>query len=387
MLYDALVVGAGPAGLMYSRVLSARGFKVVVVEKNEALAAKPCGEGISARVLRTAEISKADHSRFVSHVIKGAVVVAPNGKEVVVKEEGEMGYIIDKKNFLRVMAEYSASSGADVFVKEPAEEVSFRGGHWVVKTRTMELQARLLVGADGYLSFVSKALGLERPGERKVIPTIQYVMPSVEVRDPDMTYFFLGNKIAPKGYVWVFPKDGHLANVGIGVQGGPPKAYLDGFIKKHPEIFKKPCILEFKGAAVTIGGMLSEIVADHALLIGEAAGQVIPLTGGGIHTSIAGGKIAAEVSAAALEEGNLSRQRLSEYKDKYNEYWGRRIKDSLRGLNAIEKLSDEELNQLADILSPEDVVNLANGENIATVAIKLLKHPIFSIKLARALLV
>lgn len=385
-MYDALVVGAGPAGLMYSRVLAAKGFKVAVVEKNEQLAVKPCGEGISARVLKTAEIEKSDYNRFISHVIKGAVIVAPNGKEVIVKEEGEMGYVIDKKNFLRVMGEYSASTGAEIYMKEPVKELTFQKDHWLVKTRTMELEAKLLVGADGYLSFVSRTLGLEKPGERKVIPAIQYVMPNVDVHDPDMTYFFLGNDVAPKGYVWIFPKDGRLANVGIGVQGAAPKAYLDKFIKMHPEIFKKVDILEFRGAAVTIGGMLSEIVTDHAILIGEAAGQVIPLTGGGIHTSIAGGKIAAEVTAKALEEGNLSKQRLSEYKDKYNEYWGKRIKDSLKGQHANEKLSDDELNQLAEILSPEDVVNLANGENVASVAVKLLKHPLFSIKLARALL-
>jgi len=385
-MYDALVVGAGPAGLMYSRVLAAKGFKVAVVEKNEQLAVKPCGEGISARVLQTAEIEKSDYNRFISHVIKGAVIVAPNGKEVIVKEEREMGYVIDKKNFLRVMGEYSASTGAEIYMKEPVKELTFQKDHWLVKTRTMELEAKLLVGADGYLSFVSRALDLEKPGERKVIPAIQYVMPNVDVHDPDMTYFFLGNDVAPKGYVWIFPKDGRLANVGIGVQGAAPKAYLDKFIKMHPEIFKKVDILEFRGAAVTIGGMLSEIVTDHAILIGEAAGQVIPLTGGGIHTSIAGGKIAAEVTAKALEEGNLSKQRLSEYKDKYNEYWGKRIKDSLKGLHAIEKLSDDELNQLAEILSPEDVVNLANGENVASVAVKLLKHPLFSIKLARALI-
>jgi len=122
------------------------------------------------------------------------------------------------------------------------------------------------------------------------------------------------------------------------------------------------------------------------MLVGEAAGQVIPLTGGGIHTSIAGGKIAAEVAAKALEAGNLSEKALSEYRSKYDEYWGRKIRDSLKALHVIEKLSDDELNQLADILTGEDIVNLANGENVAKVALKLLKHPVFSIKLARVLL-
>lgn len=386
MRYDAIVVGAGPAGLMFSRKLAAKGFKVAVVEKNETLAVKPCGEGISARVLQTAEVSKSDINRFVSKPIKGAVIVAPNGRQVRISEEGEMGYVIDKRNFLRVMGEYAASAGADIYMKEQVREATLAEGIVKVITRTLTLEAPLLVGADGYLSFTAKAFGLEKPGERVVIPTVQYVMTNVSVENPDFTYFYLGNNVAPKGYVWVFPKDGTLANVGIGVQGASPKNYLDKFIKEHPEIFGKSKIIEFRGAAVTIGGMLENIVKDHVMLIGEAAGQVVPLTGGGIHTSIAGGKIGAEVAARALETNDYSAKLLSEYVAKYNEYWGKRIRDSLKGLHVIEKLSDEELNQLAEILSPQDIVSLANGENVAHVATKLLKHPIFSIKIAKALL-
>lgn len=386
MKYDAVVIGAGPAGLMFSRKLAEHGFRVAVVEKNETLAVKPCGEGISARVLQTAEVSKSEVNRFVSRPIKGAAVVAPNGKEVLISEKGEMGYVIDKRNFLRVLGEYSASAGADIYMREQTREITVSGGVVRVATRTLELEAPLVVGADGYLSVTARVFGLEKSGERKVIPALQYVMTNVEVRDRELTYFYLGNEVAPKGYVWIFPKDGSLANVGIGVQGAAPKAYLDKFIKSHPEIFGKSKILEFRGAAVTISGMLERIVADHVMLIGEAAGQVIPLTGGGIHTSIAGGKIAAEVAAKALEKGDFSAKTLGEYVSKYNEYWGKRIKDSLRALHIIERLSDDELNELAEVLSPEDVVNLANGENVTAVALKLLKHPLFSVKIAKALL-
>jgi digeranylgeranylglycerophospholipid reductase len=387
MRYDAVVVGAGPAGLTFARFLASKGFRVAVLERNETLAVKPCGEGISARVPVTAELSRSDVPRFVSREIRGALVVAPNGKGVTITGEGgDMGYVINKRIFLRVLGEYAASAGADIYMKEPVREALRSNGAVKVTARTVEVEASLLVGADGYMSFVAKKFGLESPGERKVIPTVQYVMANVSTPDPSLTYFYLGNDVAPKGYVWVFPKDGTIANVGIGVQGAAPRAYLDKFIKSHPEMFAKAKILEFQGAAVTISGLLKRITSDNVMLIGEAAGQVIPLTGGGIHTSVAGGKIAAEVAAKALEEGDLSERALSEYRRRYDEYWGRRIRDSLKALHAIEKLSDDELNQLAEILTGEDIVNLANGENVAKVALKLLKHPVFSIKLARALL-
>lgn len=385
-MYDAVVVGAGPAGLTFARFLAAKGYKVAVLEKNEQLAMKPCGEGISARVLETADVRQSDISRFVTRKIRGALVVAPNGKGVEISQALGMGYIIDKRNFLKVLGEYAAEAGAEIYVKEQVRDARVTGGAVRIRARTLETDARLLVGADGYMSFVARKFGLETPGERRIIPTVQYVMTHVTTPDPDLAYFYLGNEVAPKGYVWVFPKDGTLANVGIGAQGVSPKAYLDKFVKSHPEFFGKSRIIEFRGAAVTIGGMLNRVVADHVMLIGEAAGQVIPVTGGGIHASVAGGRIAAEAAAKALERGDLSEKSLQEYRKRYDEHWGRRIRDSLKVLHVIERLSDDELNQLAELLTPEDVVKLANGEDVARIAMKFLKHPIFSIKLAQALL-
>ncbi len=388
MKYDAIVIGAGPAGLIFARYLGEAGFKVAIVEKNNELAVKPCGEGISSRVIETAEISRSEVYRFLSREIKRAYIFAPNGKRLTVEESGRtMGYIIDKRNFLKVLSEYAVSSGVEIYISEPAKNFSRKNNTLNVYTRSHVFKTRLLIGADGYLSVVAKKMGLEKRGERRVIPSIQYVMSNVELDDYEATYFFTGNNVAPLGYAWIFPKDGKIANVGLGVQKVSPRTYLNKFIRDNRKYFSKSQPIEFKGAAVTISGVLEKIVDDNVMLIGEAAGQVIPLTGGGIHTSIAGGKIAAEIAIKALEEDDLSKEKLSMYKRKYDLYWGKRIRDSLKGLKAIEKLSDEELNALAEILSPQDIVNLANGEKISEIAKKILKHPILSIKLARKLLI
>ncbi|OYT32238.1 MAG: hypothetical protein B6U94_00140 [Thermofilum sp. ex4484_79] len=384
---DTLVVGAGPAGLMFSRKLASKGFKVLVVEKENRLAEKPCGEGISARVLTTAEISEKEKYRFVAREIKRAYVYSPSGNRVVLEGNNEtLGYIINKKNFLEVMAEYASEQGTEIMVSEPAKEFEKIDDGFRVKTKSLWVNTRLLVGADGYLSTVAKKLNLEQRGDRKIIPSLQYVFVNVNLEDWEATEFYLGHDVAPLGYAWIFPKDGKKANVGIGVQKGSPLYYLEKFIKDHPEKFGKATKVEFRGAAVTIGGILKKIVGDNVMLIGEAAGQVIPLTGGGIHSSIAGGSIAAEIAIEAFEENNLSSVKLKKYIDEYNRHWGKRIRDSKKALEAIEKLSDEELDKLAEILEPEDVLDLANGLNITRVAAKLMKYPLFSMKIATKLL-
>jgi len=89
--------------------------------------------------------------------------------------------------------------------------------------------------------------------------------------------------------------------------------------------------------------MISNDVLDGVIFIGDAAGTVIPLTGAGIHSSVAAGKIAGEVAAKAALENNNSRERLLEYRRRYDEYWGLRIKKSLKAMRVLENLPDEDL--------------------------------------------
>ena len=206
-------------------------------------------------------------------------------------------------------------------------------------------------------------------------------MVNCKLQNPHMLEAYLGREVAPLGYAWMFPKDLEEVNVGIGTRGVPARYYLDRFVKSHPEIFEGANVVEIQAAPVPVGGEVREVVGDGILLCGDAAGQVIPLTGGGIHSSIVAGKIAGEVAGEAIEEG----VDLDEYPKRYSS-WSKRISNSLKALRLIERLSDSELNQLAGVLTGEDIVDLANGMNLRRVGKKLLRHPRFAVRLARSLL-
>ncbi|MEM2260929.1 MAG: hypothetical protein QXK24_00615, partial [Ignisphaera sp.] len=111
---------------------------------------------------------------------------------------------------------------------------------------------------------------------------------------------------------------------------------------------------------------------------------VIPLTGAGIHSSIAAGLAAGKIAAEAALDGDVSRERLSEFYTLYKP-WIDRIKKSLKVMRALEKMNDNELNLLAEILSDQDILDLANGLDILRVARKLAAHPIFAVKLVKAI--
>lgn len=377
--WDVIVVGGGPAGLSAARFSAELGLKVILFESHSDIKAwKPCGEGTSKSTFETAGIEP--KPGIVTNELNMRVY-APSGKYVEIPMHG---YAINKDLFLQELAKKAVLAGAEIRVGERVEGV-LKEGSRVIGVRTSKgesVRGKVVVGADGYNSVVAKSSGLDNSTEP--IPTYQYKMVGLELDSHTTGHIYVGS-MAPGGYAWIFPKDDQVSNVGIGVRNGSPKQYLDKFIKERPEIFRKAKIIGFGGFVVPIGGMAREYIGDGVILIGDAAGTVIPFTGAGIHSSIAAGKAASKVIGSAIMRGDVSKRSLMTFEREY-EGWIKRIRDSLKAMRVFERLGDEDLNQLADVLDYEDVLNLANGIEIGKVAMKLMKHPILASKVARALL-
>lgn len=379
-IYDVIVVGGGPAGIPAATSAAENGATTLLIEKNPVIMAmKPCGESTSLDTFRDLGIKP--KSYIVLRKVR-ARVYAPNGKYL---DLGVDICSINKTMFLQELAIKAAEAGAEIHVRERVEAVRWKDGWMYIKSSVNNIyKAKVVIGADGYNSTVAKSLNIKEKSEP--IPTITYLMANVELSEPDVARFYLGNKIAPRGYAWIFPKTEKLAEVGIGVRGAPAKKYLDKFIAEHDDELGNAQIIDYRGAPVPIGGMIENNVGDGFILIGDAAGTVIPLTGAGIHASGVAGLIAGKVAAEAALENNNSKDKLMKFKELYEKPWGERIKKSLKAMRILETLTDEELNELAEIFDKDDVVNLATGIKTTNVAKKLLKHPKFAIKFAKALI-
>ncbi len=190
-----------------------------------------------------------------------------------------------------------------------------------------------MIGADGVESRVGHWAGLTsllRQEDRLVCA--QFMLAGVEV-DPNRCYYYLGEELAPGGYAWVFPKGEGKANVGIGVQADlavmPALEYLHRFIARYPFLQQGSPVTLIIGN-VPVGIASNDLTSHGLMLVGDAARQADPLTGGGIANAMIAGRLAAEVAAQAIEAGDTSGGFLKEYRRRWREARGRKMERNHR---------------------------------------------------------
>ncbi len=356
------MVGAGPAGSTAAYAAVRNGASVLMLDRRRELGVPvQCGEALSEDVLNELKI-KSDPQWAVGRT-NAVKLVSPSGIEVRISERkvtGKIGYILNRKVFDKYLATRAAKAGADVMVGTFVEGLILKDGRPKgVKARGMdsrlEVAAEVVIAADGVGSQVARWAGLNTTLKLDDIESgIQFQMVGIDFESPSMSEFYFGRKISPGGYAWIFPKGRDMANVGLGVLGSRaqrrPIEYLRDFVARMPGLSKGK-IVEINGGGVPVGGPIKKTVKDNLLVVGDAAHQVNPLTGGGIDYAMRAGNIAGEVAAKAVKEGNTSEKKLKEYEKRWRESMARRLERYLKGKEVLLSLSDDELDKLAESLS------------------------------------
>jgi digeranylgeranylglycerophospholipid reductase len=147
-----------------------------------------------------------------------------------------------------------------------------------------------------------------------------------------------------------------LANVGVGVRNSPHHAYH--YLQKFTsQLSATPVELNVGG--VPLSGMVEKTYTDGFLLVGDAAGQVDALSGGGIHTTVECAKIAGEIAKESVEKNDSSASFLKKYEKQCRTKVGKDIKKSLKYRRIMDKLSDDDFNAITDFLEGHDLESIS----------------------------
>ena len=359
--YDVLVIGGGPAGALAGKTAAEKGLSALIVEKRPAIGAPVrCAEGIGKEAVH--EFIDPD-PRWISADMTGATIVAPDGfvmKLGSAMAGSKVGYVLDRKIFDRELVWKAAEAGADIAVKSRAaapilEKGAVKGAKIQYAGKTTDVRADVVIAADGVESKFSRWCGIDTTVPvREIMSSVQYVMADIDI-DEHATVFYLGNDVAPEGYLWVFPKGKRSANVGIGIsgrksgEGHRAKDYLDKFVKKT---FPDGKTIEYIPGGVSVCRPLDCTVADGLMITGDAARVVDPLTGGGIYNAMYTGRLAAEVAAVCIEKGDCSKKALMKYDKTWRESkMGRSIERNYHIKEYLIKQPDTKLNDIIHSVS------------------------------------
>ncbi|MCJ2519605.1 MAG: NAD(P)/FAD-dependent oxidoreductase [Candidatus Thermoplasmatota archaeon] len=369
--YDVVVVGAGPGGSVTARFAALNGARTLLLEKRQDIGSPVrCGEGLSKAHLHEAGI-KVD-KRWLANEVEGAHIISPSGYRLTISEKhagNEVGMVIERDIFDKVQAFEAAKAGAEIMVKATVTDVIKENGD-VIGVRVdhfgerFNVKAGCVVAADGFESQVGRWAGLNtRLKGGDIMSGLQYRLTGVEV-DPAYCEFYLGNSVAPGGYLWYFPKSEDTVNVGIGVMAkrvkekADAKTYLDRFIEKDPRVRKgKP--LDWVAGGVSTSPPLERTVAPGIMLVGDAARQIDPITGGGIANACRSGRIAGEVLGEAAQAGDFSLSQLMKYEKGWRALMENRLYRNWLAKEKLAKLSDETLDKLIDSLADAGVEKLS----------------------------
>lgn len=340
--FDLIVVGGGPSGATAAFNAGGRGLRVLLLDKSDFPRDKPCGGGISYRVLtRFSEI--ADHIRrsIPIHYVHKVLMDSPSGERVLVTSEEPFYLMVRRIEFDAALVDLARETGVQVVrgrvtgvkVREDSVEVHCVDG------RTFGGQ--LVIGADGVNSVVATEVGLHNgwPTRSLAIDTMEETeLSELNVPDMDTMYVAYGYK-KYLGYGYVFPKTTHV-DLGIGFF----LSYYQEQLNEHLYEYHRRMVEDldaqgfvrgrsvrknFKAFRIPLGGPLSPSYAERSIVCGDAGGFVNGFTAEGIYYAMVSGHHAGQAAAQALESGDLTAKNLARYEERWRHEIGGELRHSM----------------------------------------------------------
>jgi digeranylgeranylglycerophospholipid reductase len=288
---DVVIIGAGPAGAAVAQEIGRRADKTVVLidRRREIGVPSRCAGGIGAQQLKDVGIIVPD--RIITNEIYGMRLISPNKTEVRFSSLQTMGYILDRVKFDQWMVNLCDPDYVEVIKGQAATT----DGKVVVCGDTV-FKPRHIVIATGLNVKFANAAGIPvKIDDTQIHKCVQVTIPVQETPRHNLLLYF-GNKIAPNGYAWIFPESDCRLRVGLGVSKATPhdpKVLLQRFIERmglsgHPQF-------ERTGKLIPTTFTTQALYRGKAVLVGDAAFQCDPLTGGGIGQAIMMGYVLGQV--------------------------------------------------------------------------------------------
>ncbi|KXH75679.1 MAG: hypothetical protein AM326_08785 [Candidatus Thorarchaeota archaeon SMTZ-45] len=347
MNYDAIIIGAGPAGLLAATKIAKAGHNVMVLEEHEKVGEPDhCAGLLSSSGLRSLNIKPI--ADVVQNTVSGARIYAPSGHSIFIERGQREAFVVDRRRFDSWLARNAVDRGAKIATSSKVMHITdSKTGTRTVKTSNQNYDTKTVVIAEGIRSVLSKSVGFSVVSKSNKLPAYQYEVKGVDIEE-DLVEMFYGRQLAPGFFAWIIPLGEGRARVGLAAKN-KSKIRLDSALHQHPIIskkLKKAKILRGMGGTVLVCQPLSRVSIDGIVIVGDTAGMVKATTGGGVIIGGLTAQIGGDVINSALHEDDYSGKKLSRYDRQCKSLYFRELQTMYMTQKALTSLTDKGLDSI-----------------------------------------
>jgi len=346
-VHSVAIVGAGPAGATCAFYLTKQGIDVLLLDKKKFPRDKICGDAITVRAQQhlermgvLQEIIKEKKGKWAA--LGG--IVSPSGIEYYgdssEQVEGHLVIAIKRRIMDEKVVKAAVKAGAKLVENFNVMNVKFSkdNNYWIINSDRIKksYKARVLVIADGATSRLGRSLGLVEGLPQATCSSVYIEVGTHQFKQDGVCYY--PSKLVP-GYCALFREaDGDLVYCCYIIPGG--ECDRGDLVEMHHSLLKddpfiskaigpKATIEKMKAAPIRFGG-ISKSYEDNLLIIGDAAGQIDPVTGEGIQYAMDAAEIAAKTIREGIQKNRFDKKFLKRYHKRWMKSFGKDFKWSER---------------------------------------------------------
>ena len=349
-MHDVIVVGGGPAGSYVAFKLAGKGHRVMVLERKRQVGDPVCCTGIIGQeCVNTFAIE----DKVILRQVNSARLFSPSGKLLSLRRAEVQASILDRAAFDRTLAELAQGAGADYVLDCLVKDIALERDKAKVETslqgKEAHFESRAVVIADGFSSSLCQRSGLGRFGDFTIGAQAE-----VETLGIEEVEVYFSREIAPGFFAWLVPTTPPMARAGLMARKNP-EFYLRNWLTNlaaEGKIASSEVELSYGGIPLK---PLPRTFGERLIVVGDAAGQVKPTTGGGIYYGLLSADIAAQTMHQALADGDLSAKRLARYERGWKKRLGRELRIGHWARKLFERLSDRQIDRIFDIVKANGI--------------------------------
>jgi len=351
---DVAVVGGGPCGSFSALTAARLGVDVVVFEEHKEIGVPShCAGHVSIRGLQRLGLSLP--REVVENVIKGAVFYSPSGREFRIRFASSVTRVLNRALFDKHLAALAEEAGVRYHLGARVDSFVWSNGFVRgVLAKGDTLKSNIVIDSEGCSSVLLKKSGLMTLDKSRVVNGVEGEVDRIKNVNQDTVEVYLGRNYASGLYAWIIPRRDGSAKVGLATKVGNPRKCLEHFITHNPKAKEKLKQSRFANLSyhpIPLGGPIAKTYYNGLLIVGDAASQVKPTTGGGVVMGLNCAKIAGETAYQAIQHGDCSENSLSLYQQRCRKAIGFDMTVMRRIRLMLNRLSNDELDKIISLCS------------------------------------